>query len=98
MLTLTTLQRPWWNKRPIDSDTDVLDPQYLFDNNKCLEDDQYCSFLIMNQAQQPLSSTEPWTKMTRMKKVGMKHLSQNLKLGLNTAALNRYVFNLVSTS
>ena len=23
---------------------DVLDPQYLFDNNKCLEDDQYCSF------------------------------------------------------
>lgn len=44
VLTLTTLQRPQWNKSPVDSDMDVSDPQHLFDNDKHLEDDQDCSF------------------------------------------------------
>ena len=44
VLTLTTLQRPQWNKSPVNSDMDVLDPQHLFDNDKHLEDDQDCSF------------------------------------------------------
>jgi hypothetical protein len=42
ILTLTTLQRPRWNKSPVDLDTS--DPRHLFDNNKHLEDNQDCSF------------------------------------------------------
>ena len=44
ILTLKTLQCHRWNKSPVDSDMDVLDPQHLFDNDKHLEDNQDCSF------------------------------------------------------